>query len=711
MSGVLVDDSIWDIADGDVSDAIFTIQACRALVEHTRDIILLMTQEGQIVLANAAAALAYGRSRAELNALNIVDLRAPGTQNEVGRQMQRAAGEGVLFESEHLRADGTVFPVEVSSRGVLIAGRPHLLSVIRDISARRERDAERDSLLRDLTTANERLEGLLRIVSSAIGRIDLEHLLQEVLATLRDVMGADGVLLFVVDGEVLRLEAQDGYPDEVMRGFRMSRGEGFASAVAAAGEILWSQNVVATGAEIPIHHQLGIRSMFGLPLRIDGTLYGVLECTWSTERLVSETERVMLQVASDRIVAAIAGAQRFEGTSREWLLESALASAASTLSESHDVSATAAAALATMADALECDVACFGRYEDDRFEVLNAFGTDVRSALVPSHPPGFDEWRSPDTSVVIPATHPLSPWLAQTFGVPVALVAPVKVRGGLSCAVLFGRKDPLAPIEPLEATYCRRLADCLALAYANARDYQSEHRIAETLQEALLNLDGKVSGVRFGHLYRSSTLSTRVGGDFYDVFSLGGGRVGVLVGDVSGKGLEAAVLTTIVKHTIRAFAHESRSPSDILWRSNEALAASSRLKDFASVALAVIDPNDGSGAYCGAGHPPGLIVREDGRVDSLSCGSPVLGAFTGLEFNECEFHIGPRDTLVLYTDGVTEARADDGEFFGDERLEEALADSNGLEADALAGHLGSIVAEFTGGRLSDDVAIVTLSLA
>lgn len=705
-----MDEHFWDVAEGDASDAIFTIQACRALVEHTRDIVLLMTGEGRIVLANAAASLAYGRSREELKSLSIVDLRAPGTQTEVGRQMQRAAGEGVLFESEHLRADGSVFPVEVSSRGVLIAGRPHLLSVIRDISARRERDAERDSLLRDLSTANERLEGLLRIVSSAIGRIDLGHLLHEVLATLRDVMGADGVMLFVVDGEVLRLEAQDGYPEEVMRGFRMSRGEGFASAVAAAGEILWSQNVVATGAEIPIHHQLGIRSMFGLPLRIDGALYGVLECTWSTERLVSETERVMLQVASDRIVAAIAGAQRFEGTSRERLLESALASAASTLAESHDVAVTAASALTTMAEALECDVACFGRYENGRFEILNAFGTDARSILLPPHQ-ALGESGSLDAWVTIPTEHPLSPWLLETFGVPSALVAPVKVRGGLSCAVLFGRRDPQAPIAPLEAVYCRRLADCLALAYANARDYQSEHRIAETLQEALLNLDGKVSGVRFGHLYRSSTLSTRVGGDFYDVFALGGGRVGVLVGDVSGKGLEAAVLTTIVKHTIRAFAHESRSPSDILWRSNEALAASSRLKDFASVALAVIDPADGTGAYCGAGHPPGLILREGGLVDSMSCGSPVLGAFTGLEYNECEFKIGSLDTLVLYTDGVTEARARDGEFFGDERLVEVLAASGGLGADALAGHLGSVVTEFTGGRLSDDVAIVTLSLA
>lgn len=706
-----MDEHFWDATEGDASDAVFAIQACRALVEHTRDIVLLMTLEGRIVLANAAASIAYGRSRAELNSLSIVDLRSPGTRTEVGSQMQRAAGEGVLFESEHVRADGGVFPVEVSSRGVSIAGRPHLLSVIRDISARRERDAERDSLLRDLTTANERLEGLLRIVSSAIGRIDLEHLLQEVLATLRDVMGADGVMLFVIEGEVLRLEAQDGYPDEVMRGFRMNRGEGFASAVAAAGEILWSQNVVETGAEIPIHHQLGIRSMFGLPLRIDGTLYGVLECTWSNERLVSETERVMLQVASDRIVAAIAGAQRFEGTSRERLLESALASAASTLAESHDVSATVTSALATMAEALKCDVACFGRHDNGRFEILNAFGAEQHSILLPPHETGFRGSVSLDAWVTIPAEHPLSPWLVENFGVPAALVAPLKVRGGLDCAVLFGRKDPSLPITSLEAVYCRRLADCLALAYANARDYQSEHRIAETLQEALLNLDGKVGGVRFGHLYRSSTLSTRVGGDFYDVFSLGGGRVGVLVGDVSGKGLEAAVLTTIVKHTIRAFAHESRSPSDILRRSNEALASSSRLKDFASVALAILDPRDGSGAYCGAGHPPGLIVRDDGRVDFLSCGSPVLGAFTGLEYNESEFHIGPRDTLVLYTDGVTEARARDGEFFGDERLVELLADSNGLGADALAGHLGSIVTEFTGGRLSDDVAIVTLSLA
>lgn len=699
----------FDIGEHD--DARLVQGACRALFEHTRDIMLLLTTDGRIVLANRAAEMAYQRTREELRTLEIRDLRARETRSALTGQMQEAARSGLLFETEHARADGTTFPVEVSSRGIDVDGEPHLLSVVRDISQRRSRDTERESLLDELTSANRQLEGLLRIVSVAVGHVDIDELFSEVLSALREVMSAEAAMLFVRDGDRWLLREQVGYDDDGWRGLTLADGEGFVSSVAAAGTALWSPDVTSALTRHPVHERFGIRAMFGMPLYADGEVWGVLECAWSNERLVSETERVMLQVASDRIVAALAGVRRFEGNTREREMESALAEASTTLAASHDVSRTVPAALQVMMDALDCDVACFGAFDRGEFAILHALGIEPRTVRIPRHPDVIQNWGGEHIFVQVDTDSPSAAWLRDTFGLGQALIVPVAVGRDMKAAVIFGSRDERTRLDELASSYGRRLSAALGLAYANARDYQAEHRIAETLQEALLNLDGRVSGVSFGHLYRSSTLATRVGGDFYDVFAMRDGLVGALVGDVSGKGLEAAVLTTLVKHTIRAFAHECDSPAEILSRSNEALAATSRLRDFASVALAVIDPASGEGRYCGAGHPPGLLVRGEGGVEALWCGSPVLGAFTGMRFDECRFSLTPGDVLVLYTDGVTEARARSGEFFGDERLAVLLDEAAGAGPEELVDLLGSAVLEFTGGRFSDDVAIVTLALA
>ena len=706
-----MDDRFWDSVDGPDGESVLVAAAARALVENTRDIVLLMSEDGQILLANTAAEFAYGWARDQLKTMNVRELRVPDLRPAADAQMREAVEHGILFECEHRRVDGTTFPVEVSSRGLVVEGTVFLLSVIRDITVRREREAEREALVADLEAANHQLEGLLRIVSSAVGRLDVSVLLREVLAALRDVMKADAALLFVrQDDGSMRLLASDGYEAVLSGGFTLAEGEGFVAAVAESGDLLWVPDVTVGATHIPIHDEADTKAMVGVPLNIEGRLFGVLECAWSSDRMVNEAERVMLRVASDRIVSALVGAQRFEGTNRVSVLESALAEASMVLASSHETALTVPSALGILARAIGCDVAAFGLMHKDGFEVLHGVGVEPCCFEVPGHGPVMD-WPEGESVVRVDSRGRYGPWLAETLSATEALIIPVQVRGDRPGAVVFGVRESEGGLDDLATEYGRRLSVSLALAYANARDYQWEHRIAETLQEALLTLEGEVRGVRFSHLYRSATLETRVGGDFYDVFTMPDGRVGVLVGDVSGKGLEAAVLTTLVKHTIRAFAHESGSPADVLRRANEALAATSRLRDFASVALVIIDAATGSATYCTAGHPPAMVIRQTGGVEAMRCGSPVLGAFVDMEFFECDFTILPGDTLVLYTDGVTEARAAEGGFFGEERLVHLLDGLRDLESDAVADRIFSEVEEYSGGRFSDDVAIVSLSLA
>ena len=202
-----------------------------------------------------------------------------------------------------------------------------------------------------------------------------------------------------------------------------------------------------------------------------------------------------------------------------------------------------------------------------------------------------------------------------------------------------------------------------------------------------------------------------MGGDFYDAFTMSGGRSAVLMGDVSGKGLDAAVVTSFVKNTVRAFAHGDNSPAVIVAKTNDVLATAARLPDFASIVFMVVEVETRRVTYCSAGHPPAIVLRADGSVERLECGSPVIGAFIGLDYSEDTFELAEGDTVVLYTDGVTEARSADGGFFGEERLLGVLRDAAGADAAKVPALLNDAVMSFTGGRLSDDIAILAFRIA
>ncbi len=694
-------------------DVVFAIEACHALVENVRDIVILVKPDGRIALANAAAERAYGYPRAELHQMSVLDLRAPHTIDAAPLQLETALDTGILFETEHLREDGTVFPVEVSSRGVTIVGQRYALSVIRDISGRRRREQELRSALDDLETANRLSQGLLRIVSGAVGRTDPVALMTETLTALRDVLEATGALLYVLEGERWVIAMQAGYPEEAVSGFSMGRDEGFAAEVAQAGDVVSVDGVKTSAAHRSAHDDLGVRSMLGVPLYLEGELYGVLECTWSEPHMISEAERIASRVAADRVMTAVASARHLRGARRSRDTEAALAEATASLANSHVLDEMMPEMLGVMARGLGCDGAVFGSYSNDRFEVRHGLGVDSGAVLdVPNHGARISASASaPNVAPVVTVGDGArdASLLYEAWGWREAIITPVSVRGEWVGALLFGRSNAGVGFDAQDKDAVRRLARVLSRVYANANDFAAEHRIAETLQEALLRLEASVPGVAYGHRYRSSTVAARVGGDFYDLFCAAGGCVGVLVGDVSGKGLAASVLTVLVKQTLRAFAHESASPAEIMERTNSVLVASSHIRDFVSVLLVVLDPESGRARYCRAGHPPALVVRRDGTVDVTGCGSPVIGALEEVTFLEDALAVGAGDLLVLYTDGVTEARNAAGEFFGEERLMRLAAALAGLGPDDAAQRIEDAVVGFSGDVLSDDVAIFVLS--
>jgi PAS domain S-box-containing protein len=245
------------------------------------------------------------------------------------------------------------------------------------------------------------------------------------------------------------------------------------------------------------------------------------------------------------------------------------------------------------------------------------------------------------------------------------------------------------------------------LADENSRLYQQQLAIAETVQFSLLNIPSERGPLRVSHLYRSATEAARVGGDFYDVFPLRDDSMAILIGDVSGHGIQAARTATLVRDVVQAFAHQSLAPDAVLALVN-ALLIDKALPGFVTAFFGLLHPRTGELLHASAGHPLPFLRRASGSVETLGRGSLPVGVLPDAKWETDEAALQVGDTLLLYTDGVIEARSG-LEPFGESRLESLV-----LRKDVSVSHLPRLILDevlaFTGGNLIDDVALLALQL-
>jgi serine phosphatase RsbU (regulator of sigma subunit) len=291
----------------------------------------------------------------------------------------------------------------------------------------------------------------------------------------------------------------------------------------------------------------------------------------------------------------------------------------------------------------------------------------------------------------------------------ITMTAPLFTGGAVMGAIAF-HSVAAHPFRANQIDFAQKLAANMSLALQNAYLYQSERAIAETLQEALLSVPDSVPDVDFRVLYRSASDAARVGGDFFDLFEVDDRRVGLVVGDVAGKGLDAAVLTSLVKHTIRAHcATDCPNPATVLEKVNDVVYRSTSLESFATVFLGVLDRDDGRLVYSNAGHTTGMVRRNaDCSVGKLTANSPILGAFPVVEFRVSEACLEKNDLLLLYTDGLTEAREDKVQY-GEHRLCELVSQLGPVSPGHAAERALDAASHFAKGRLHDDVAIMAIA--
>jgi sigma-B regulation protein RsbU (phosphoserine phosphatase) len=253
----------------------------------------------------------------------------------------------------------------------------------------------------------------------------------------------------------------------------------------------------------------------------------------------------------------------------------------------------------------------------------------------------------------------------------------------------------------------REIDEAQATRRRDARQ-QKEFADARMIQRGLLpTAMPQTSAVQLASSWQPAN---GVGGDCFDALTFPGGGVGITIADVAGKGVPAALLMSNLQAAVRAFAQEDAAPSAVTASVNRLLCRNMASGRFVTFCYARLDVPSGRLAFANAGHNPPLLVHADGRIDMLEPGGTVLGVFADSTYEQGEFRIARGDRLVLYTDGMTEARNAAGDEFGEDRLTASAVAHRALPADAMLAALLADVEAFHAGAYEDDATLIVAAL-
>jgi serine phosphatase RsbU (regulator of sigma subunit)/PAS domain-containing protein len=293
------------------------------------------------------------------------------------------------------------------------------------------------------------------------------------------------------------------------------------------------------------------------------------------------------------------------------------------------------------------------------------------------------------------------------LGATSLLSVPISDEGNAYGVLTLARRAAESRFTVADLALATELGEHLGVAIRVDRMFRHRSAVAEALQGSLLPARlPEVPGLELSAAYVPASEGGEVSGDFYDVFPVRDGWA-ITVGDVCGKGQEAAAMTAAARHAIRAIGHWNPDPADVLVKVNEVILAGDYEDRFVTVKLAYLrwDGDRVTVELASSGHPGPAVVRPDGRVEVLSGGGLPLGLFPDASPEHETLELSPEDLLFFYSDGVTEARNPDMEYFED-RLADELAGAAGCSAAETTRMVQGLVASFSDDDLRDDMTIL-----
>jgi serine phosphatase RsbU (regulator of sigma subunit) len=592
------------------------------------------------------------------------------------------------------------------------------------------------ALGREQTAELERTRALISVVGQATAELSLSHTLETAVERVGGLLGVDQVAVYLrQEGRLLPaagrgLTGPHSRVAERLLELTLGplRGRGFVAFEAAVGEPLLRGVAEAAG-------EAGIQAALAVPLIVQEETIGLLAVYPHSHQALTENDVALLSALAGQLAVAVQNAQLHEqakglGEALKQTLDSeqekarqlsALYEISRSFAQSLSLEATLEAVTRTVVEVLDIDAAVI-RMPDARREVLIPRAIHVadpnlldaaRAILYRPQPFGsqpiqhlFREGRSfrIDERTAAQLGNLMAPFLGRGWTAAVVPVAtPAEVIASLS--LLSFR--PGAPLEDETIEAARAIAGQAALAIDNARLYQQQKEFADTMQRSLLpRSQPELAHLEVGDRYESAA-RVDVGGDVYDFLELPGGRLAVVLGDVTGHGIEATADMAMAKFVFRSLAREHPEPGDFLASANEVVVDEIAPGKFITMVYMTVDGERGEVACAGAGHPAPRILLPDGSIESLDTQGLILGIDVDQEYEEVHAKLPIGAAVVLYTDGAIEARRD-GELYGTERLDALLREQRGLSATELAAAVVDDCRSFAGGELADDVAVVVI---
>jgi PAS domain S-box-containing protein len=666
------------------------------IFESAHDAFVSVDAQGRIVYWNARAVEMFGYERHEALGMLVVEAVIPADQREAHREALRrllTTGEGSVLdrplELTACRRDGSPLPVRVTVSAQERDGERLLHALVQDLSERAVLLAELEAALRGRGPG---FAEILDVLGEAITIRDrADHLVYANRAALEH-MGFESLA-----------ELQARPPGSIMDDYIVTREDGRQ----------------LTMDDVPSVRLLRGEAPEPLLMRTVHRATGALH--WNLLKASALRDEAGTIVATATIIEDVTAVKASELRSR--FLSDASRVLASSLDYPQTLRNVAWAAVPQIADWCAVDLVDL---DGKREQVVAAHRDPQKLALAERlrrfEPRQLDPQRGigralhtgepqlyreiTDEMLVPAAVDDEHLRLLREVGLRSLLIVPLRAASRTLGTMTLVNAESGRRFEEDDLRFAEQLADRAAIAVENARLYQARSRTAATLQRSLLpDTVPRIPGWEVAALYRAAGADPEleVGGDFYDFLETPDGWL-VIIGDVTGKGVEAAALTSLLRHGARFISQTGTPPAEILRRLDMALKQRSTLSLCTTLCARL---TAGQLVFCSAGHPMPLVVGSDGSVREVGAPGRLLGLGDVYEWTDQTIPIRPGETIVLYTDGVTDTRGRQ-QRFGDARLRELLGRAGALSPTELLDSLDAALAAFQVGSQADDTAVIAM---
>jgi serine phosphatase RsbU (regulator of sigma subunit) len=594
------------------------------------------------------------------------------------------------------------------------------------------------SRARETSLELEHAQALLAVIGQAIAELSLAHTVKTAITRISELLGADRVAVYLRDGSRLRAatgrelsSAELTVAEQLLElAFGPLRAQGMLHVADAQADVRLAPAREAVA-------EAGIGAALAVPLVAREELVGLLAAYLPRGREVSANESSLLSALASQLAVAAQNARLHErmerlASEREEALAAerdaakrlrALYEISRSFAQSLSLDATLDAVTAAAVELLEADAAVI-RMEDERGDQLVTRSTSVADPRLegPLRPlltqdqsverlPGRRLFRMGKPLVLDSRSAKrlgssyelLVPFLEQGS---TAVVVPIATPAELLATLTVVSLDPSRRIGTDAIETALFVAGQAALAIDNARLYQQQKDFADTMQRSLLPRGlPEVEGLEVGAVYESSA-RVEVGGDVYDFLTLPDGKLAVVLGDASGHGVAATADMALAKFVFRSLVRLYPGPGELLTQANEVALGELAGGTFVTMVCLTVDPVTGGVCAASAGHPAIRVLSADGTVSALAPSGLALGIEPEQHYEQDTANLPPGAALCLYTDGLIEVRRD-GEQYGVERLDAALAAGRDLTAQDLAKHVVADARRFAG-EPGDDYAVVVI---